>query len=594
MVERVKIVISVIIMFLMVSCNIDDGDNSIIDTSSLFETVLGIVGGIDLDLPSTLSSSSVSRANIDYSTLDEVKSEAYGHLMRNIIELEDYTTNINTLMDDYNTLITNNEIAEGDVFTESFTDDATGVEITRKVKYETSTNNEGTEYIIITSGDFDNETNLVDGCYVEISVESDDLLTTGQAMLTGQFSEEKDEQQINISYKTKIVFDQNTDIRSGYFDILLDIDGVEHTEIGQITIVPDSDETENNGVYISTKFESSLWGNHSHVGWANDLVGGVQSLDEDVEADVADEDKYNIYSEYFSLIDGSANVIYREWGTKKPSDIYLDLNEARESTALDGYYNAFQSGADAPEYLIMVFEQVAEPSSFNIYSSSEPNYGDSSTLLSAVNDNPFTIYNLCWYDSAVDEISSGEASYKFQSFVESEGNIELTFERTALVPATTELFGETGFYKESLYPLKYVEGTFESGNTIIQMEELDLNGDDIDESIYFIDGDEDTSWFRPDETGGEKILHIHSFLETYWDQETESVMTETGSPWLLNTVPKYDYNQDGVSDIVYIYDDEKTTIDSKLGNENSNFDSVPLPVFDILGSDWQTITLEDF
>lgn len=594
MIRRIRLFISVLVIGLTVSCNMNESENTIIDTSDIFEAVLDSIGSIDLDLPSTLSTATDSRANIDYDSLGEVQSEAYGHLMRNIIELEEYAATINDLMDHYKELIDTNEIAEGEIFTETFTDEEMDLEITRKTKYETSTINDGTDYIIITSGNFDTNNEFIDGCYIEISEESENLLPMGQVMLTGQFSEEVDDVAMSVTYKTKIVFDLNTDIRSGYFDVRITINDEEHTELGQINIVPDSDEIENNGVYISTKFESTLWGNHSHVGWANDLVGGIQSLDENVSAEVSEEDKFSIYSEYFSLIDSSANVIYREWGTKKPSDIYLDLNEARESGALDGYYNAFQSDADAPEYLIMVFEQTAEPTSFNLYSSSEPIYIESSTLLTSVDDNPFTIYNLCWYDSALEEISSGEASYKFQSFVESEGTVELTFGRTALVPATTELFGEVGFYKESLYPLKYVEGSFDSGNTIIQLEELDLNNDEVDESVYFIDGDEDTSWYQPDETGGEKVLPVHSFLETYWDQETESVITETGTPWLMNTVPKYDYDYDGVSDIEYIYDEEKTTIDSKLGNENSNFDSTPLPQFEILGADWKEISSEDF
>jgi hypothetical protein len=603
-------VLTLSLLLALVACDYMqlDGDSSSSSGSSgtksgsTAETIVDSIGTLTLNLPDTLQSSdsspssTIARTSVNYDSLDDVPSHAYDQLMDNIERLTQDAESINTIFGMIKEAIEGG-LEEDQVYEGTFTGngpDGYGT-YNSKLKYSFETSGD-VEYLVALGGCFTETDELMGACYIEARIIDESAETVeGQAMFTGQYTDE--ETNITFHSYSKIAFNTETDVQEGYHYMTNGTDS-ELDHGGMVRITPDSSDS-NNGVYVATHFDG-WYGQFIELGWANDNYGGVQNWGQ-WEWEGSTEE--NIYSEYFTLSTGEAKIVFREWGTEDASHIYWDVNSARNNFDSGIFDAATVIPSSAPDY-ISIKSNHSSHSSFEVYSGEFTISNISGeTAAATVSEDPYNYWRIVWLTPGVTPsttITSGDAAYRMKSVTEDGSqNFVAVFEKVVEVPDTTSRFGYSGFYTQSMYPLKYVTGSFSNSETIIQYEQVDWNGNNVldpeddwngnnvaDDYIYFIDKDGDGEFDDFDSgANAEQELMVWDMQE--WDSDTVT-------SWLMGEIPSYT-DGDG-NTISYTYNSEKAAVDAKFSNitEDDYISTISYPDFPIAEEAFPTITADSF
>jgi hypothetical protein len=148
---------------------------------------------------------------------------------------------------------------------------------------------------------------------------------------------------------------------------------------------------------------------------------------------------------------------------------------------------------------------------------------------------------------------------------------------------------EINYYIQELYPLKWVQGTLESGNTLIQRSlDIDNDGDGTnDEYRYWLDNNDDGSF----DLMSDVEIMVWSYPETYYDEENETMVTTESSPWLIGDIP-----QTGAIDLEYIWSGAFDAVELKLQDmgEDDVISTIEVPPFPVFGENWKDVSAADF
>ncbi len=549
-----------------------------------------------------------ARENIAYSSLSEIKSQAFSEFLRNISEFEDNVDEVNNILKEMKEGVASGDMKENQVFTEEWE------EGTFKFKYFYKKSADNTKYLILRGAEFKPDGTLIHGAYFEVAVDKDGNPLKGQAQLAGNFSEAE----FSGSHRVKLLFDQNNIDQKGYFEFsVTTAEGESFNEKGEIRIIGDTDDTKN-GVFVATRFESDEWGTSQNLGWANDEYGGVMSHQTFSENGQQMED---VYTEYFKYNEAAkkSSIIYREWGTKNASEIFWDIGQARTTISTpSGWLNVYNSSVgSAPEKITVKFhEDLSSNKTYTIYAG-EGTSG--TTLVGTTSGEPWSLYKFYWLNPAsATSISQGDAVYYFYNWSETTDasgfTAYQTYIKAAEVPATQNYMDKTGFYIENMYPLKYVTGNHPTvtSNTMIQKKIVDWNGNGVadpeddwnengqrDDYLYFLDLNGDGSWLEPymavsSSDDAEPEIMVWAFDEMYYDEATDSIKTDTGTAWLFGRVPTVDVNGDGTNDVTYLYQTEKDAAKAKFASSTDYITAISVTPYVIAGSEWEDFSLDDF
>jgi hypothetical protein len=559
----------IVMLFLLAGCGSPGGASRTQDVTNM----LASVGDLSLNLPKTLKSSASSKENIDYENLPEVKSQAYFYLTLLVEGIEGHMAGINSDLDLMETdIIPGSNLEPGQIYSETFENGET-----IKIKYNFTTTTAGTEYMIITMATFDASGTVTGGTYIEVTEAEDETISgQGQYIMVGESG----------NHYSKLVFDTATDILTAYSNMTSEAEGL---ELSTIKVTKDAEDTEN-GVFVSMKWNTDSWGNHTQIAWANDSYGGVVS--EDI-IPVGEDTQNGMYTEYFALSENKSKIIYRQRGDEVPDILWELIDMAREDvTGLNEEgKNAYTAElTEAPLFLAM--EYTAGTDGWEIYEWDEENeVTKGNALASNTTGDPLTVDELFWFEGTEASAQTGDALYKYVYSPDVSDPSIAVFEKVSEVPQTVPGLGtETNYYIQEMYPLKWVRGTFEaSGDTIIQTESLgDIDGDGTDDYRYWLDNNDDGVYDMLNEVE----LMVWTFPETYYDEETETMVTTESTPWFLGDIPAY-----GTIDPEYIWQDAFDAVNQKLismGQEDHIISTIEVPAFPVLGEEWKDVSDADF
>ncbi|MFP4442079.1 MAG: hypothetical protein ACLFST_03085 [Spirochaetia bacterium] len=556
---------------IFLSCGSPDGNGT--SRQSDATEMLSSVGDLSLNLPKTLKSGTVSKENIDYDGLPDVQSQAHFYLTMMVEGIEGHMARIN---DDINLLETDfipgSGLEPGEVHSETF---ESGDSI--KVKYDFQTDASGVEYLIITMATFSEAGAVKDGVYIEATEAEDGTISGhGQYMITGD----------NGNHYSKLVFNSASDIMTAYTNMTSEAEGL---ELGTLRVGKDTADTEN-GVYVASKWNTDLHGNHTQIAWANDSYGGVVS--EDIHSD-GTEDHPSMYTEYFALSEEEAKIIYRQHGEENTDILWEFIKMAKEDivTITDEGKNGYTEGVEAPLFLALTYTEGED--GWEMYEWDGVDSQVTGDPLATNTTHPAsTVAELYWIDpdDTTSQPQPGDALYKWVYFPDGSSTNTAVFEKVSEVPAAvTGLMSDINYYIQDLYPLKWVQGSMESGNTLIQRSlDIDSDGDGTnDEYRYWLDNNDDGAY----DLMSDVEIMVWSYPETYYDEATETMVTTESSPWLIGDVP-----QTGAIDLEYIWSGAFDAVELKLQDmsEDDVISTIEVPAFPVLGEDWKDVSAVDF
>jgi hypothetical protein len=600
--NTVFILIIALLVISIGSCGGSGSDSS--SSSGDAGSSMDELGTIDVSLPKTLSpdEQQATRANVDYATLNDVKSQAFAEFMRNVSEFTDQVDEVNNIIAEVKEMISEGWLKEGETFSETISEEEEEpgtLKFKYKYKYKKK---EGQKYLIFRGVHMGTDGRLVFGFYFEMAVDKDDNPLFGQAQMAGDFSHTDEAGNVleSGSYKSKIIFSETSKDQEGFFEFsFTPAGGTTFDEKGAIKIIGDTDDAKN-GVYVSTRFESNLWGTSQVLGWANDEYGGIMSHNTFSEGGVSQED---VYTEYF-LYDENAmesKIIFRQWGIKDASELFWDIGEARKNiSSITHGKNLYNGSVSKPDVITLVYDESG--GSYTIYAGD----GTGGSVLETGTTPPWVsdIHAYYWLDPAKGTTTSpGDAVYYQVSYLESPALTHtIKYNKMSEVSQPSNYMDKTGFYIEDMYPLKYLTGNHPSfsSQSLIQSQTApwDENGNGLlDDKLYFIDIDGNTLWDDNQSafTSGKKgEPQVHAWLpenEMYYDEATDSMKSVPSTPWVFGAIPISDVNSDGTNDITYTYQTQKDTAYNKFKDSTDYITEIKVTPFDISEKEWETFDL---
>jgi hypothetical protein len=557
---------------LFVGCGSPGGDGT--SRQSDATEMLTSVGDLNLNLPKTLKSGSSSKENIDYDGLPEVRSQAHFYLTMMVEGIEGHMARINEDIDLLETdIIPGSQLEAGEVHSETFESGDT-----IKIKYDFKTDTSGKEYLIITMGTFSEAGAVKDGVYIEVTEGEDGTISGhGQYMMIGDTG----------NHYSKLVFNSAADIMTAYTNMTSEEEGL---ELGTLRVGKDTADTEN-GVFVAAKWNTESHGNHTQIAWANDNYGGVVS--EHLQPGDGTEDHPSMYTEYFALSEEKSKIIYRQHGEENTEILWEFIKMAKEdiTNITDEGKNGYTDGMDAPPFLALTYTEGED--GWEMYEWDGENNQVTGDPLAANTTHPAsTVAELYWIDpeDTTPQPQPGDALYKWVYFPDGTSTNVAVFEKVSEVPAAiTGLMSEINYYIQELYPLKWVQGTLESGNTLIQRSlDIDNDGDGTnDEYRYWLDNNDDGSF----DLMSDVEIMVWSYPETYYDEENETMVTTESSPWLIGDIP-----QTGAIDLEYIWSGAFDAVELKLQDmgEDDVISTIEVPPFPVFGENWKDVSAADF
>lgn len=569
------------------------------DVATILSKVVGSIG-TTAQFPDTLSSgtgtSASSRAvtNVDYANLAETDSSAYRDLQFHAQAMEGRISGVldelAILEEQFNSV----DLQEDEVWTETLESGET-----LRLKY-TSTEIDGSLWYQITAGTFDAADALTGGTYIEVT-EGAGTEVSGQCMYTGTDAEG--------TFSSKLVFDTTvTKLEEFYKSEPTD---PANNETGRIVFIPDPDIAAETAADLFMRWEGP-YGTSTQVAWATDTFGGLLEHSDPDPQTAADE---RLREEQFYIDGTDAKIILRQDGTKTPTYLFERVYRGREKadtpsdTFWDGAHNAYSTaytppagGPSTPESLWVEYDAVADPpTNFDVYAS-DPTADSSLTPIQSVDSkNPEGLGEIYWLEGSGTDLVSGDAVYYLLNWESAGTTATAEYYKAAEVPPTADLFGDTGFYVQELVPLKYVTGTFGSGNTIIKVDEnaIDLGGGEY-EDAYFVDTNDDSTWGDWSQVANSEAPDVMLMMclpedESYYDEMAQTTVTLPGIPWIMGGVPDNVPLPDGVS-LEYTYESQSNEIFTYFGETAaSNYLSTTTAEdFPVLQAAWKTISLSDF
>jgi hypothetical protein len=366
------------------------------------------------------------------------------------------------------------------------------------------------------------------------------------------------------------------------------------------------------GVELAFKYVGSSFGAFTQTAWALDDYGAVLSHSDPDTGTSGDE---QLDMEYFVVDGGSAKISYRLRGKQDPQylfeRVYWGRSKADDMSAgvwddsvkvYDSSYNASAEGEISPATLFIQYPS-GSPGDFSVYPG-DPTDGTAKIPDANVEGDPAGTAvprQIFWLGGSGTSLQAGDSVYQMLSHETESGDEIIQYYEVAEVPETASVFGYSGqFHVQEMYPLKYVTGSFNNGDTVIQVAPNAISTPDGAEDRYYVDANSDTSYATTTQIDDNEPPDVELIVWkqdsfSYYDEAQQKEVTVNGTPWVVGNLP--DVPMSGGS-LTYLYESQRQDIASRFsGMDIESGDSITdttVDPFPVLQEKWKDIQASEF